>query len=49
VAEVRRALEIYRDAARWRKLQRQAMARDFGWGRAAQAYADIYARIRSTS
>jgi starch synthase len=40
-----RALSAYRDASRWREVQRAGMARDFGWGPAACAYADIYARI----
>ena len=26
----------------WRKLQRNGMAKDFGWDRAAREYAEIY-------
>jgi len=28
--------------ARWRELQRRAMAEDFSWNRAAREYADLY-------
>ena len=46
---LRRVAETYRDAARWREMQRAAMARDFGWEGAAREYAAIYARITTTS
>jgi starch synthase len=49
VDAARRAVSAYRDAKAWTAMQRNAMARDFGWGPAAQAYAGIYARIRSTA
>lgn len=39
---VRRALELYRDPPTWRRLQRAAMAQDFGWGTSARAYRDLY-------
>ena len=39
---VGRALSAYRDRSLWRKLQRNAMARDFGWSAPAAAYADVY-------
>jgi starch synthase len=42
---VRRALAAYRDAARWRQIQRAGMARDFSWGAAARQYADLYRRL----
>ena len=42
---IRRAIATYRDAARWREMQRAGMAREFGWGPAAQAYRGIYERI----
>jgi starch synthase len=42
---VTRALALYREPARWQRLQRAGMARDFGWGRAAAEYARLYARI----
>ena len=49
VAAVERAVAAHRDPTHWARLQQHGMARDFGWDRAALAYADIYARIRSTS
>ena len=49
VDAVRRAVSAYRDAKAWTAMQRNGMARDFGWGPAARAYAGIYGRIRSTS
>lgn len=39
---VDRAVEAYRAPATWRALQRNGMARDFGWGGAAQQYAALY-------
>ena len=45
---IRRAIATYRDAARWREMQRAGMAREFGWGPAAQAYRGIYDRIIET-
>jgi starch synthase len=44
-AAVRRALAAYRDPARWARVQRAGMARDFSWGAAARRYADLYARL----
>ena len=49
VRSVKRALTVYRRPERWRKMQKNAMARDFGWESAAREYAAIYARLRSTS
>lgn len=40
-----RAAAAYRDADRWRRLQRNGMAKDFGWSRAATEYARLYAQI----
>lgn len=40
-----RALAAYRDAERWRRLQRNGMAKDFDWSRSAAEYARLYARI----
>ncbi len=45
VAAARRALAAYRDPARWTRIQRAAMARDFSWGEAARRYADLYRRL----
>ena len=49
VAGVERAVAAYRNPRRWLAMQREAMARDFGWPAAAQEYAAIYARITATS
>ena len=49
VEAVERAVAAHADEAHWRRLQRNGMAKDFGWGRAARAYAAIYSQIRSTS
>ncbi len=45
LAAIGRALAAYRAPALWQRLQRQAMARDFGWDASARAYAALYARI----
>ncbi|MFH1043730.1 MAG: glycogen synthase GlgA, partial [Pseudomonadota bacterium] len=45
LAAVRRAAGVWRDNARWRMLQRNGMARDFGWETSARRYAAIYARL----
>lgn len=39
-----RALTELRSQRAWREMQQAAMARDFGWDRVAETYADIYAR-----
>jgi starch synthase len=47
LAAIERALAAYRAPALWHRLQRHAMARDFGWDASARAYAALYARIAS--
>jgi starch synthase len=47
VAAIVRAVAAWRDPALWRRMQRQAMARDFGWERAARRYGALYAQIIS--
>ncbi len=42
---VQRATALYRDRRSWSLLQRSAMAKDFGWSRAAQQYAGLYAQL----
>ena len=49
VAAVERAVAAYREPAQWRRIQKNGMAKNFGWGPAARAYCVIYDRIRSTS
>jgi len=45
IAAVRRALEVYRNPARWREMQRAGMRRDFSWAGPARRYADLYAAL----
>ncbi|HXU43335.1 MAG TPA: glycogen synthase GlgA [Burkholderiales bacterium] len=45
VAAVRRAIDLRRDAGRWREMQRRAMQRDFSWSAAARQYAALYSRL----
>ena len=45
VEAVKRAVAAYREPARWRSIQRAAMARDFSWDAAARRYADLYGRL----
>ena len=45
LAAARRAVATYHDKKTWRKLQHNGMAKDFGWGKSAAAYRDIYVRL----
>lgn len=45
LAAVERAASAWRDDAVWRALQRNGMAKDFGWNASARRYAEIYARL----
>lgn len=45
VTAVRRALEAWRDARRWREIQRRGMERDFSWAAPARQYAALYSRL----
>jgi starch synthase len=42
---IERAVGTYRDARTWREVQRNGMARNFGWDAAARQYADVYRRV----
>jgi starch synthase len=42
---VERAAGVWRDSATWRALQRNGMAKNFGWEASARRYAEIYARL----
>jgi starch synthase len=42
---IARCVAAYRDPSIWRALQRNGMARDFGWDAAARAYAAVYERV----
>src|SRR5262249_29711851 len=48
-AAIRRAVAVYTDTGSWRSLQRNAMARDFGWGESAGQYAALYRRLVPTN
>ncbi len=39
---LRRAQAAFADGARWRGIQQQGMARDFGWDRSAAQYVEVY-------
>lgn len=39
------ALDLFRDPATWRQVQRRGMAAEFGWGGPARAYLDLYAAL----
>ncbi|MCA9739553.1 MAG: glycogen/starch synthase [Gemmatimonadota bacterium] len=41
---IRRALATYQDERAWNNHMREAMSRDFGWGRSAIRYLDLYRR-----
>ncbi len=45
VAAVQRAMAAWREAPRWREIQRSAMARDFSWAAPARQYAGLYSRL----
>ena len=44
-AAARRAVNLWRDKARWRAIQQKAMACDFSWDAPARRYADLYRRL----
>lgn len=45
LATVERAARAWRDTTIWPALQRNGMARDFGWAPSARRYAELYARL----
>ena len=42
---LRRALQVFPDRARWRKLQQAGMAQDFSWSNSASKYLDLYRKL----
>jgi starch synthase len=48
-AHVERCVRTWRDRDTWRALQRNAMARDFGWGASARSYAELYAAVANSN
>jgi starch synthase len=45
LAAIERAASAWRDGATWRALQRNGMAKNFGWEASARRYTAIYARL----
>ena len=45
LAAAKRAAAAWRERATWRALQRNGMAKDFGWDASARRYAEIYAEL----
>jgi starch synthase len=43
---LRRARAAYADHPRWRRIQANGMARDFGWETSAAAYVEVYRKAR---
>lgn len=46
---IHRALALYADKPRWRKLQQQAMRQNFNWQKSAERYLSLYRKIRQHS
>jgi starch synthase len=42
---LRRALQMYPDRSRWKKLQQAGMAQDFSWPNSARKYLDLYKKL----
>jgi len=42
IACLRRALEVYRDGNKWKRLMRNGMNQDFSWERSAEEYVKVY-------
>jgi starch synthase len=42
---LQRAAEAWQDPKRWRKLQKQGMARNSSWEEAARHYVELYQRL----
>jgi starch synthase len=47
VAAIERCVRVWRDERAWRRLQKSAMARRFGWSESAAEYAALYERVAS--
>ena len=48
LAAIRRGVEAYRQPDLWRAIQRNGMAKAFGWDAAARRYADVYRNLADT-
>lgn len=50
IGALERALTLYRDQrGTWVELQKRGMAQDFGWGRAAREYLELYEELASSA
>jgi starch synthase len=47
LSALRRALSVHRDAEAWRGIVTRGMREDFSWGRSAQEYEGLFARLMS--
>ena len=45
---MQRAINAFTDKVLWAKMQKNAMAQDFGWSRAAEGYKDLYKTLIKT-
>ena len=45
VAAIDRTLQLWRDPAVWRQVQRNGMKADFSWTRSGAAYAGLYREL----
>jgi starch synthase len=45
VLAAQRAITAWKDARRWRAIQLNGMAKDFGWARSARRYLEVYSRL----
>jgi len=46
LAALRRALRLYGDRDRWRRLVANGMEQDWSWGRSARQYLEVYKKAR---
>ncbi len=46
VQALQRALSVYRDKPRWRRLLQRAMSQDFSWGKSAAHYQTLFQKAR---
>jgi starch synthase len=49
IACLRRALEVYRDGNKWKRLMRNGMKQDFSWERSAEEYVKVYRKAMKKS
>jgi len=42
---IARTIALYRDAPRWRQMQRRGMAADFSWDNSGARYAALYRQL----